>query len=382
MDVNGQNLAARRGEKGFTLIATAVGMVAILGIAGVSVDLGRMYITKSELAAYTDAASIAAAIQLDGTSAGVTRAINAATGMGAGPNAMGWDFGTKQITGTTIQFTKGMAALPNVPDPAIWSANPLNPVDYRFAQVTASAAVPLTFIQAFRILQGGSNAATSPVASTSISAQALITSFPAGLLPFSPIGPTNVPDDFGFTRGQEYTIRYPSGGGLNQNDVCTGDRDATYWQNLPADDHGFWGENSASAIRGEIINNEQTEVINIGDPVPMVGGNKNTEGDALDIRVQEDSDPFSPLYADYMALGNGNGRRIVAMPINNGPPNFVAVGIGAFFLRATPRYQLVQGNMPICAEYIGPYVQGSMRPGGGATGGAGNTGGYVVRLIQ
>ena len=56
-------------ERGFALIATAFGLIAILGVAGLSMDLGRMYIAKNELMAYSDAASIAAALQLDGTAA-------------------------------------------------------------------------------------------------------------------------------------------------------------------------------------------------------------------------------------------------------------------------------------------------------------------------
>ena len=68
--------------------------------------------------------------------------------------------------------------------------------------------------------------------------------------------------------------------------------------------------------------------------------------------------------------------------MNSGPPDFTAIGIAAFFLQPTPNYQSVKGNTPICAEYIGPYVEGSIRPGAGATANAGNTGGYVVRLIQ
>jgi hypothetical protein len=81
-------------------------------------------------------------------------------------------------------------------------------------------------------------------------------------------------------------------------------------------------------------------------------------------------------------MGQGNGRRVIGVPINNGPPDFIAVGIGAFFLLATPSYQEVKGGTPICAEYIGPYVAGSTRGGAGGTAAAGSTGGYVVRLIQ
>jgi hypothetical protein len=131
-----------------------------------------------------------------------------------------------------------------------------------------------------------------------------------------------------------------------------------------------------------VVDDTQITAINIGDPVPMVGGAKNTEGDALDERVTEDSDPNSETYVDYTALGTGNGRRIIGVPINGGPPTFTAVGIGMFFLQPTPNYQSIGGNQAICAEYVGPYVEGSMHAGAGATAATGNTGGYIVRLIQ
>ena len=369
-------------ERGFALMATGLGLAAVLGIAGISVDLGRVYIAKSELMAFTDAAAVAAALQLDATTAGITRAQNAAAGMGTGSNAMGWDFAAKTITGATLQFAKGLAASPNVPDPATWDPNPANPVDYRFVKVSASENVPVIFMQAFRVLQGGSSASTVTTSASSVAAQAQVTDFPAGLLPFSPIGPSALPDNFGFSQGVQYTFRYPSGGGLKKNDVCAGDQANTYWQTLPSSDRGYWGSTSAATLRGEVVDDTQTSPINIGDPVPMVGGNKNTEGTALDTRVQEDSDPLSATYSAYMAQGTGNGRRVVAVPINAGPPDFTAIGIGAFFLLPTPTYQTVTGTSPICAEYIGPYVQGSTRAGAGVTASTGTTGGYVVRLIQ
>lgn len=380
--MTGPNVSLERGERGIALIATAASLIAIVGIAGVSVDLGRMYIAKSELMAYTDAASIAAALQLDGTAAGITRAQSAAAGMASGANAMGWDFATKPVAGATLQFAKGFAATPNAPDPATWDPNPANPTDYRFVQVTASANVPLTFMQAFQVFQSGSSAGLSAVGASSVAAQAQVTDFPQGLLPFSPIAPSNVPDNFGMTPGVQYTIRYPSGGGLKNNNVCAGDQNQTYWNSLPSQDRGFWGSTSAAALRGEIVDTTQSSPITIGDPVPMVGGNKNTEGTALDSRVNEDSDPNSATYADYMALGKGNGRRVIGVPVNSGPPDFVAIGIAGFFLLPTPTYLAVTGTTPICAVYIGPYVQGSTYSGAGATANAGNTGGYVVRLIQ
>ena len=65
-----------RKEQGFVLVVTAALIVAVVGMAGLGVDLGRMYVARNELQSFTDSASIAAALQLDGTSSGITDAQN------------------------------------------------------------------------------------------------------------------------------------------------------------------------------------------------------------------------------------------------------------------------------------------------------------------
>ncbi len=120
----------------------------------------------------------------------------------------------------------------------------------------------------------------------------------------------------------------------------------------------------------------------------MVGGNKNTEGSALGARVAEDSDTTSPNFTAYNSAKRGNGRRVVGLPINSGPTivspytdSFIAVGIGAFFLLTENNYNSVTGSDPICAEYIGPYVEGKFNGGAGTAQTSGSTGGYIVRLV-
>ena len=65
------------GRRGYILVATSLSLVFLLGVAGLAVDIGRMFITKNEAQAYVDSASLNAAMQMDGASAGITRAINA-----------------------------------------------------------------------------------------------------------------------------------------------------------------------------------------------------------------------------------------------------------------------------------------------------------------
>src|SRR5882724_7580762 len=90
----------RSRERGFTLLASAVCAVALFGAAGLAVDIGRMYITKNEAQTYADAAAISAAVELDGTVNGLTRADSA---VAASTNT--WNFATTPFTGTVTEYS-------------------------------------------------------------------------------------------------------------------------------------------------------------------------------------------------------------------------------------------------------------------------------------
>jgi Flp pilus assembly protein TadG len=355
-------------RKGYVLIATAFGMTVVLGAAGLAVDIGRAYVARSEVQAYADAASIAAAAQLNGTSAGITAAQSAAQNA---PNK--WNFGTQSIPSPTIQFAQPLVSNTNQADPATWTTAPATGTNYIFVQVTASVNVPMTLIRAVAAQS------SMTVAANAQAGQVMVTSYMDGLLPFSPIAPNGADTvNYGYQTGQLYTLRYPSNGGQNAGNVCPGDASATYWQSLPSQDNGFWGSTSSSVLRGEIVDDTQAVPITIGETVPMVGGNRATEGDALDARVLEDTDPYSATYAAYEQSGTGNGRRVIGVPVNSGYPNFTAVAVRAFFLQPAGVYSGVTGSTSICAEYIGTYKQTATGTGAAGVG----AGGYLVRLTQ
>ena len=69
-------LSTQRGEneRGQVLILFAAGLVAFLGIVGLSVDVGQLMYTKTDLQKAADAAALAGAQDLDGTSANVAAA--------------------------------------------------------------------------------------------------------------------------------------------------------------------------------------------------------------------------------------------------------------------------------------------------------------------
>jgi uncharacterized membrane protein len=136
-------------EQGFVLIVTCVALAVLLGLAGLVIDVGRMYVVKSELQAFADAASLSAALQLDGTKTGFNRARDAAAKIADGDRAMKWDMGTRAISGFKLSFAKGDAA----PDAKSWQEAPEDASGYHFARVTVEAAVPLTLMRAVEGIQ-------------------------------------------------------------------------------------------------------------------------------------------------------------------------------------------------------------------------------------
>src|SRR5206468_12551657 len=72
----------------------------IFGAAGLSIDIGRVYIAKNEAQSFADSASLYGALEIDGTTAGLTRADSAVAA-----SIQKWNFATTSFTGTTIEYS-------------------------------------------------------------------------------------------------------------------------------------------------------------------------------------------------------------------------------------------------------------------------------------
>src|SRR5712664_3415606 len=61
----------RNSKRGFTVLVVAVSTTVLIGMTGLAFDLGRAFISKSELQIFADAAAMAAVTHLDGTRSGI-----------------------------------------------------------------------------------------------------------------------------------------------------------------------------------------------------------------------------------------------------------------------------------------------------------------------
>src|SRR5437764_1386195 len=282
------------GERGFVLIACMVCAVVLFGMAGLAIDLGRMYITKNEAQSFADSAALYAAQQLDGTTSGLTNADNTVKN---NPNA--WNFGTTAFSGTITEYSVdgstnwqtsdkfGAAAAVNIRYVRVTPV--VNNVALLFLPVTGTGTTATVKAQAIggQVLLGCTSCgggSGGPGASTA----------PPVIFPYSPIANVNATsssqlpttgDPFGFTPGSQYDLKWPANakvGTLGADKVpCAGDNN-TLMVNRESGASSHLGEivlNSASAISNEImITDDAVGVsISIDQTVNPTTGDKNKE---------------------------------------------------------------------------------------------------------
>lgn len=369
-------------QRGFVLITMTAGAIALLVALGMAVDLGRMFISKSETQAFVDAASLAAALQLDGTSTGIA---NAKTAVANQTNK--WNFDTQSVSNPTVTFATTSVGP--------WQSSPASGSGILYTKVSATVPVQLFF---FPVIV---NEYTQNVVSTAVAGQLPVTSFSQGLAPYTAVSTNTTGPDFGLTIGSQYDIQWPQFNGTRSgcsastpdrcfnSSPCSGESLAseaavvTYWSSA---NNGYWGSSSNSDIRNEVLDLIQLEAVSVGtnlDPV-LTNGNKAAEATYLDDRVNEDNSITTNEVDDYLADKTHNNRRLMAVPIVD--PTSVTtttvIGYGQFLLisnaGSSSNYYVkgTNGNDPFCAIYAGPYDIA------GLVGAGGSSGATVVKLIQ
>jgi uncharacterized membrane protein len=127
-------------------------MTLLLGVAGLGIDIGRMYVIRAELQTFTDAAALSAAMELNGTDSGLALARTGAGKLASGPHAMRFDMGTQPITNITTSFSL---------DNKTWQEQAKPSADCRFVRVVATEPAPVIFLRLFQPRSSTSIAAAS-----------------------------------------------------------------------------------------------------------------------------------------------------------------------------------------------------------------------------
>jgi hypothetical protein len=321
--------AARKGrERGFSVIMIGVCAVVMFGTLGLTTDLGRVFITKNELQAFADAASVAGALKFDGTSDGLKKAdaIGATGPSGASGPATLWLFSTQTVSSPTVTCS---TVYDGTYDPCASAA-----LTSKFVKVLASATVPLYFMP---VVPGvGTSVAVSAVATAGLRVKNTIGAGGTnGLAPFSPAAHNPSDPNFGYTVGMEYTMKWHG-----DDSPCAGDSSVNFKNPNGSPDRGYidLGQGQSETGLVDILKNNLTygKVYKLGDTIDWVTGNKNLgKGlDPPDGRFGQDTDTAIEDYATYKANGTGNGRRLIIVPVNDGGGDGAkVVGFALFFLR-------------------------------------------------
>jgi len=430
-----QTISRRKTQRGMVLITMALTAIAMIGAMGLAIDVGHIFIVKNETQAYVDAAAIAAALQMDGTTAGITRANTAATNLSAH-----WNFDSATLSTPTVEFSSASSG-------ATW---------YTPGNVTSTLAPNMTYTRVTKTVAPNIYfvpvVMTNPVYTQNVQSQAIAgqvafsasTTIPAGLGPFMGVAACahgnsvsqcegTASSNFGLTVGNIYDLQWPQFGGsrsgCNPNGTgsaltacfnaspgpCPGDvaldgGNANPMQevagNWGSSTNGYWGASSTSTINQYILDTKQLQSVAIGTDLTPYFANGDKQGTAkiLDDRVNEDVVNYDisgtggsgpQKLADYLANSSRNGRRLMPVPMvfPNSTGNQV-VGYGLYLLMTNVSSTGTSdfydkgdggitsnghGNDPYCAIYAGPWILGSTNPGVTSSS---SSGGGRVRLVQ
>jgi Flp pilus assembly protein TadG len=348
---------ATRGSRGYVLVALTLALVFLLSICGLAIDVGRMYITKSEAQSFVDSAALAAAQKLDGSENCFDAAMTAVTN-----DPKRWRFDNTAFSGEQVTF----ATSPSGP----WVTTAYDPAGYVYVRVQVSVSLSLYLIKAVA-------GAWSTIAASAVAGRVATTTLPSGVFPFSPYtrsgSPDNPSDPYGYQIGNQYTLRWGAPG--TRSDCGTDPAKETLDSNGAI--RGYCCAGSAASIRDAIVTGHTAPLtLAVNSSVPMDNAAKNTEMPAIAQRVDQDSDTTSETYEEYLNKHKGNGERVVVVPVNGGGPNYLLQGFAGFFLLPDSEYSGLKGNDSACAEYIGAWVQGIPMPQ------PGGSGAYHLKLFQ
>ena len=330
---------AQRGDRGFTIFWFAVFLVLSLGFIALAVDVAKLTATRTQLQNAADAAALAGASAVDSN----TGQLNFRTAVARA-----------QETGSLNK------AFVLSPENIVVDASQVVLQDPNTIQVTVNRAGGNSIVTHFAQVLG--------VPALQVRATAVARAEPSSSIQcVLPIGVVLSPgESFSPGCGNNYTLKNGPGKGSRGNygylalPECPGSN----CDMSPGSPHQIACQISSGYCCGMAI----------GDLVNTAPGTKAPALDGIDSRFANDSDPRENIcYSDY----NGNGKRIVTVPVleslPNGAGSATVQGFASFFLRARPD----QKNGELVGEFI--YISTAGVGGGKPSAGAVTYSAHLVR---
>jgi Flp pilus assembly protein TadG len=184
-------------QQGAVAIIVAISLVVLIGMLGLVLDLGHLYVTKTELQNSADAAALSGAKELNGTLTGINNAINMAVDA-AGRNKYNLHSQTLVISSANIRVGSCPSAGCMVPITSITTA--ALAADKTFLEVnTGSHGIGKWFAQVLSSV--ASNLATSAVA---VAGKYVANITPIAICRMPDVA--DIFDEFGYERGMSYKV--------------------------------------------------------------------------------------------------------------------------------------------------------------------------------
>ena len=166
--VNDKSSAKRKRERGVILAITAIGMTAFIMAVGMAVDISHMYTVATELQSAADAAALSGASALDGSAAGVTKAVDRAVAV---MNKYDVNKTSVTISRSDVRFAANISSFDNGGTGVSESSANSSPANIRFLKVTIPDK-PVGVFLTRKVLSSSVNISKSAVAGFSVNAAA------------------------------------------------------------------------------------------------------------------------------------------------------------------------------------------------------------------
>ena len=352
-------------ETGSISIMTAIFAVVLMVMVGLTIDISRIYMVRSELQNAADAAALTAARELNGGSGGIDDAVNQATNVIANNQGLQTKI---DVNIATIEFAENLDDNPYMSA----AAAKADPADIRFVRVTTETT-STTILFAVRALGETHTESRSAVAGKSVELASLCDFFPAAVGLDIPKPPPGTLMTLKFAQGTGTTANIHDMDYIVLDVPCITGNGEVETAKLAA------GEPCACAGLGDNIN--MTPSSNFGNGGRAVGDGMNTRfgtyanGYANSLNASSypsDTNTSTSITHDQYVNSNptaGNDRRVVVAPVI-APGDYPAntngkiLSWGKFFLRT--KMSAPNGNCannPPCGymtvEYLGEATLGA-----------------------
>ena len=375
-------------DRGAIIIFVALGLVVLIGMAGLAIDLGHAYVNKSQLQNVADASALAGASALNGTAAGIIEAEARATDAGSLKLLNKTEF-NKTTVAIDPGYVRYLTSLNGTP--MTRGVAESNAAAVRFVRVEIPADAQPTTVFLAKVVPGIPSVMN--FGAVAVAGQEPLTEVCQGLDPFSParldspslehpVCPCPDPTgNFGYVKGEVYTMRL-SPGSKEANCSVYG---------LPGGVTGNYGIADPAGLGPNPPDFERT-LLGIGySRCTPIGDNALPTNPgvmavpilkSMNLRFEQDSNqteyftnPYASYLSDYLPSPSKpdyrpNYRRIIRVAFNDldipgGHSGYYNVdGFGCFFMPVKLDKNLTSDA--VCLIYVGACDE-SGEPTGGNT---------------